>query len=83
VALSVSGLLYKLPACEDLKSVALGVQLSTDLREQFLLFVSRCCCTASLYLLAVASGGQAEVIFERTHEARSVPIARRVCNLLN
>ena len=32
---------------------------------------------------AVASGGQAEVIFERTHEARSVPIARRVCNLLN
>lgn len=38
----------------------------------------------ALYLpLAVASGRQAEPLSERTHEARRVPIARRVCNFLN
>jgi len=35
------------------------------------------------FALAVASGGQAEVILKRTHEARGVLIARRVGNLLN
>jgi hypothetical protein len=49
-----------------------------------LLFVSGCCYAAFLvFAPAVTSGGHAEVIFERTHEARSVPIARRVGNLLN